>query len=361
MAAIRRPVPFDNQKRRKSMYPKLDERKAAFVTQPSMFTAYTGTRINAATQVYPIQAFLWLSAYVKKLIPGFKTTVCDMGVLSRKQAFCWKEYIEFLRRETPQFVCLTVTTPIYYEAKLAGIIAKQVLGPSVTVIHGGVHASHLFEESLTDSMCDVVVRGEGEITFGEICAPRPFNEIAGVAYRADDRREMTITMDEIVRRLENGESAFAIQFGAVVSHDAEVLVTPPRPNMKMRELDSLPFQDLDLYDIWRYWNPRVISRGHPVIQFETSRGCPEECSFCSAATDNYRVMSPERVVEELKYYKRYGIEELRINDDQFLASVVRGERIAEQILRAGLHFDINFGNGVRADRCTEKFLKDFKR
>lgn len=342
-------------------FPRLNDKKVAFVVQPSMFRAYTGTRINAATQVYPIQAFLWLSAYVKKLIPGFKTTVCDMGVMDNGNAFCWREYIRFLEREQPKFVCCTVTTPIYYEAKLIGIIAKQILGPEVVVIHGGVHASHLYEESLTDSMCDVVVRGEGELTFGEICQGKSFSEIAGIVYRADNRRWMTVTASEVINRLANNEEAYHVQIDTVVSHEPDIKHTIHRKQMKRSELDQLPFQDLDLYDFWRYHNPRIIVKSHPFIQFETSRGCPEECSFCSAATDNYRVFSPERSVTEMEYYQKRGIKELRINDDQFLASLIRGKQIGELMNKKGLHFDINFGNGVRADRCDREFLELFKR
>jgi hypothetical protein len=73
------------------MYPKLDEKKIVFVTVPRMFRDYTGTRINAVTQVYPIQAYLWLSAWVKKL--GFKTAVFDMGILEWRSS--WAKLVEF--------------------------------------------------------------------------------------------------------------------------------------------------------------------------------------------------------------------------------------------------------------------------
>lgn len=339
----------------------LNSKKAAFIVQPSMFRAYTGTKINAATQVYLIQYSLWLSAYVKWLIPGFETVVFDMGVMNNKNAFCWIEFIKFLLKERPKFVCCTVTTPIYYEAKLIGIIAKQVLGPEVVIIHGGVHATALYKESLIDSMCDVVVLGEGELTFGEICQGIPHKDIRGIAYREDTWRWMTITVDEILKRLAKEEEAYEIQKNAVVSVDPYVQTSLPRPLMTSRQLNDLPYQDLGLYkNFLNYHNPRIIVKNHPFIQFETSRGCPFACDFCSAE-DDYRVLSPDRVIEELKYYKRYGIKELRITDDQFLTDVRRGEIIAEKMLSAGLHFDINLGNGVRADRCTKKFLELFKR
>ena len=338
-------------------FPKLNEKKVAFVVQPSMFRAYTGTRINAATQVYPIQAFLWLSAWLKKL--GFERTVFDMGVREPAMAQCWLEYVKFLLEEKPKFICCTVTTPIYYEAKLIGIIAKQVLGSEVVVLHGGVHATALYKESLTDSMCDIVVLGEGELTLGEICQGMPYKDVRGIAYRDDDRRWMTITVNEILKRLAKGEEAYFIQKDAVVSVDPVVQTSLPRPLMTGKQLNDLPHQDLELYSIRNYHNPRIIVKNHPFIQFETSRGCPFACDFCSAE-DDYRVLNPDRVIEELQYYKSFGMKELRIIDDQFLTDVRRGEVIAEKMLSAGLHFDINLGNGVRADRCTKKFLELFK-
>lgn len=339
-------------------FPKLNENKVVFAVQPSMFRAYTGTRINAATQVYPIQAFLWLSAWLKKL--GFERAVFDMGVRETAVARCWIEFIQFLLKEKPKYVCCTVTTPIYYEAKLIGIIAKQILGPEVIVIHGGIHATALYKESLTDSMCDVVVLGEGELTLGEICQSMPYKEVRGVAYRNDDNKWMTITVNEILKRLARGEEAYEIQKDAVVSVDPYVQTSLPRPLMSARQLNNLPHQDLELYDIRKYKNPRVIVNSHPFIQFETSRGCPFPCDFCSAE-DEYRVLNSDRVIDEMKYYKENGIVHLRFTDDQFLTDPKRGEDIAEKMLSEGLHFDINLGNGVRADRCTKKFLELFKR
>lgn len=338
-------------------FPKLNDKKVAFIVQPSMFRAYTGTRINAATQVYPIQAFLWLSAWLKKL--GFERTVFDMGVREPSMAKCWLEFIQFLKEEKPKFICCTVTTPIYYEANLIGIIAKQILGPEVVVLHGGVHATALYKESLTDSMCDIVVLGEGELTLGEICEGKPYRDIRGIAYRDDDRRWMTITVNEILKRLAAGEEAYFIQQNAVVSLDPFVQTSLPRPLMTNQQLNNMPHQDLELYNFRNYHNPRIIVKSHPFIQLETSRGCPFACDFCSAE-DDYRVWSPDRVIEELKYYKYHGIKELRLVEDQFLTDVRRGEVIAEKMLSADLHFDINLGNGVRADRCTRKFLELFK-
>ncbi len=339
------------------MYPKLDEKKVVFITEPCMFRGYTGTRMNAVTQVYPIQAYLWLSAWLKKL--GLKTAVLDMGIITPQKA--WFKLVEFLLEEKPKYIGMTVTTPLFYDAKLIGIVAKEVLGPDVVIVHGGVHASALPEESLVESMCDIVVIGEGELTLGEVCEGRPWNEIRGIAYREDDGRRTTLTAQQIISRLLKGEPTYNVQLGAVIGPgEPKIVRNPSRPYMSNQELDDLPFPDLDLYDIWKYKNPRIFSRAHPLIQYETSRGCPFRCNFCSAE-NAYRIISPDRVIETLKFFQKRGVRELRISDDQFLVNLKRGKIIIEKMIQSGLDFKVNLGNGVRADRCDEEFLRLAKR
>src|SRR3989344_6959944 len=83
----KRPAPHPAKNKN---YPVLDERKIAFAAMPEIFTGYTGTRINAATQTFPIQAYQCISAYLKLHLKGFKTCVIDMGVLELKSA--WHAY-----------------------------------------------------------------------------------------------------------------------------------------------------------------------------------------------------------------------------------------------------------------------------
>jgi radical SAM superfamily enzyme YgiQ (UPF0313 family) len=336
-------------------YPKLDEKKVLFITEPSMFRAYTGTRINAATQIYPIQAYQWLSGWIKKKL-GLTTMVFDMGVIDDP----WIGLVHFLLEERPKYIGLTVTTPLFYEASLIGMIAKDILGPEVVVVYGGTHVTALPEESLTESMCDFVVVGEGEITFGEICEGREPSEIQGVVYRADDGRRLSLTANDIINRIKSGEPCYEVFRGAVVSDDPDIKWTAPRKFLKGKDLDSLEY-DLNLYDIWRYKNPRIVARAHPLIQFETSRGCPFSCNFCSAE-DVYRVFSPDYVIDFMKFAtKKHGIKEIRISDDQFLTNIKRGKIIAEKMIAADIGVWWNLGNGVRADRVDKEFLELAKR
>lgn len=337
------------------MYPTLDEHKVCFITPPSAFNAYTGTAINAATQVYPYLPYQYLSAWLKKLDMGFKTSALDMGIEYNP----WKILGNYLMHERPKYLGLSFTTPLYYEAKLIGMVAKDLLGPELVLVHGGVHASTLWNESLTDSMCDVVVTGEGEVTFEEICQGKPFSEIPGIVYREDRGRRQLLSAEEIVHRIQKGESCYSIQSSVVVSDgESSIKKTFNRPFIKdaKKSLDDLPFPDMELYDVYKYKNPTIIAKGYPMQQVETSRGCPFTCNFCSAE-DAYRVMSPGYVIELYKFLIRHGIKEFRIIDDQFLTNVKRGKAIVRAMLEAGINIPWNMANGVRADRVDEEFLE----
>jgi hopanoid C-3 methylase HpnR len=74
----------------------------------------------------------------------------------------------------------------------------------------------------------------------------------------------------------------------------------------------------------------------PCASIEFSRGCPWDCSFCSAWTfygRSYRLVSPQRVVEDLKSIREPGI---FIVDDVAFVHERHGLEIGEAIARAGI-------------------------
>ena len=74
----------------------------------------------------------------------------------------------------------------------------------------------------------------------------------------------------------------------------------------------------------------------PCASIEFSRGCPWDCSFCSAWTfygRSYRLVSPERVLDDLKSIAEPGI---FIVDDVAFVHERHGVEIGEAIARAGI-------------------------
>jgi radical SAM superfamily enzyme YgiQ (UPF0313 family) len=101
-----------------------------------------------------------------------------------------------------------------------------------------------------------------------------------------------------------------------------------------RELDTLPMPARHL--IARYAPHYYINFRKPLALFETARGCPFKCNFCSVwkfHESTFREKSPERVVAELRQIDAPNI---FITDDIFWMNVKRGEELAKAIQAAGI-------------------------
>lgn len=73
--------------------------------------------------------------------------------------------------------------------------------------------------------------------------------------------------------------------------------------VEIDDLDALPIPAYELLDLSKFYESVFIR--FPAATMITSRGCPYNCIFCSYPqtiySHKYRVMSPPRVLEEIKY------------------------------------------------------------
>src|SRR5262245_21678877 len=89
-------------------------------------------------------------------------------------------------------------------------------------------------------------------------------------------------------------------------------------------------------DLLRHRRKYFIGIMDPAASIEFSRGCPWDCSFCSAWTfygRSYRQVSPERVVEDLRSIREPGA---FIVDDVAFIQAKHGLAIGEAVARAGI-------------------------
>jgi hopanoid C-3 methylase len=89
-------------------------------------------------------------------------------------------------------------------------------------------------------------------------------------------------------------------------------------------------------DLLRHRRKYFIGVLDPCASIELSRGCPWDCSFCSAWTfygRSYRVKSAEAAVDELKHIREPGV---FIVDDVAFIQAQHGMAIGEAIARAGI-------------------------
>jgi hopanoid C-3 methylase HpnR len=99
-------------------------------------------------------------------------------------------------------------------------------------------------------------------------------------------------------------------------------------------------EDLDALQparhLLRHRRKYFIGTLDPAASIEFSRGCPWDCSFCSAWTfygRTYRLKSPERIVDDLASVREPGV---FIVDDVAFVRAEHGMAIAEAIARRGI-------------------------
>jgi hopanoid C-3 methylase HpnR len=100
----------------------------------------------------------------------------------------------------------------------------------------------------------------------------------------------------------------------------------------VESLDEL----LPARDLLRHRRKYFLGVLDPCASIEFSRGCPWDCSFCSAWTfygRSYRLMSPERIIEDLKSIREPGV---FIVDDVAFIQERQGMDIGEAVASAGI-------------------------
>src|SRR5215813_3395870 len=199
-----------------------------------------------------------------------------------------------------------VTGPMILEA-IEVARAVKAARPEVPVVLGGWHPSTLAEQSLNASYIDVVVRGQGERTFGEILdrllADSTLDGVSGCSYRSSDSR---------------------------------IIHNPSRHTTNISELPSKSYHLIDI-------EPYAKLCGRRWIYYTSSHGCPYDCSFCSNASlygRAWNALPAERVVQELvELVKRFRLDLVSIVDDNFLVDRQRGIDIAQGLVASEARFD----------------------
>jgi radical SAM superfamily enzyme YgiQ (UPF0313 family) len=109
----------------------------------------------------------------------------------------------------------------------------------------------------------------------------------------------------------------------------------------------------------------MIVKKTPVAPIITTRGCPYNCSYCSASIISGRQLrfrSPSLVVDEIEMLvNTYGVREIQIEDDNFTLNTKHALEICREIIRRGIKVIWSLPNGVRVDCLTDELLADMRK
>ena len=262
---------------------------------------------------------------------------------------------EFIREFRPHVVGITANTP---QVKQAWRHAAQIKAiHDVPIVIGGPHPSVAAEdldfESAGQTGIDLVVRGEGEEAWTEICDRLE-------SFLRDQEGYSTRTLMDPGKRLWDDIQGITFQ-----TSDGELHRNPDRP--AIADLDSLPWPAYHLFKMHKYTNLQPATDhidGARSFSIMTSRGCPYRCSYCSQSIFKYRWRgrSPEGVAAEWQHLVReLGATEIGVLDDSFNIDRKRVHALCDLLVSGGLqHVPWIMINGIRANLADEETLGRMK-
>jgi len=267
----------------------------------------------------PPYGIIQLAAYLEREVQDAEIEVIDCNA----EQVDWIELEKRIRSFDPEIVASSaLATCNTYLIVRTLEIAKKVNSDILTVT-GGQHFTTIAQEMLEAyPEIDVIVRGEGEITFSELVkkASRKayFSQIKGISFR------------------EHGK----------------IIHNPPRPVIK--NLDDLPYPGYHFVKdlMHKYHFKASIGPNAPYALIEGSRGCQHRCTFCSQWrhwNGTWRSKSPKRVADEMIFcFKNYGSRFIWLTDDNF-GFGKRAEELADAIIQSGISEDLMWFTQARCD------------
>ncbi|MFX1593522.1 MAG: B12-binding domain-containing radical SAM protein [Promethearchaeota archaeon] len=190
--------------------------------------------------------------------------------------------------------------------KISYAIAKLVkeVNPNCTVVFGGRHPTFESDSTIKINEVDIIVRGEGELTFRELIIKGTPEGVKGISFKS------------------NGK----------------VIHNPDRPLIKDFENIRFPARDLTKNNKYKMFTVRLET-------VETSRGCPYKCKFCTTHVFNknlWRPRSVEKIIKELKLISQNRkVTDIFFVDDNLTVDTKRIENLCDKIIELKQKKEIN--------------------
>jgi len=191
------------------------------------------------------------------------------------------------------------------------------------ILVGGSHPSVAWQTTLQNfSAVDFVIVGEGEETFTE-------------CLKKFAAKESPLGLPGIAGRDATGQPVF----GGL------------RPPL---DFSALPMPDYEAIQLKRYFEilPQNdgMCRQFPYLLVYTSRGCPNDCVFCSVKAlwgSRYRARTPDQAMEELTLLAtRYGVKEAQFGDDNLTLQRDRARSLFKKMAEKKLGLSWRTPNGI---------------
>ncbi|MFC2092110.1 B12-binding domain-containing radical SAM protein [Elusimicrobiota bacterium] len=251
-----------------------------------------------------------------------------VSIIDQRLTQDWKKAVrECLNEDT---VCAGVSSLSGYTIKYGLEFSTYIKNNSdIPVVWGGIHPSIMPEQTVLNEYVDIVVEGEGEITFSElvhaIYTDSDLNNIQGIWYK----------------------------------DSGEVRKTGKRDFIDMDNIPQLPYHLLDLDQYL------ALYRGYKSVNFQSSRGCNMNCGYCYNTAVNrrqWRTLSAQRTIQDIQdlVNKYPGIESVYFIDDNFFIDLERSRRIMSGMKKMNLTWYSQGADLKTFQKMDDGFLQELQ-
>ena len=235
-------------------------------------------------------------------------------------------FISRIKKENADICFIETSTPTIEQDLKNALAVKKIL--NVKVFLFGTHATVYHRQILESNPgIDGIIRGEFEFTIKDISLGKELKNIDGLTY-SDKNSVIQINQD--------------------------------RPFVV--DLDEFPFPAWHCFDMKKYESHLYRS---PSAMMITSRGCPFQCTYCLWPDVMYghrqRFRSAENVCDEMEtLIEKYGVKEIRFDDDTFALNPKHVLAICDEIEKRGINKKIQwtcFGHIAQDDEKLYRRLR----
>jgi len=297
--------------------------KILLLNPPMQYGVYNQAGKPYLDKSYPPLGLGYIDALAKK--EGFKTQLYDLIENTFEDAK------KIIKKENPQIIAISCNLTDYrWGAFRIAQIAKK-LNPKITVILGGSHATHLYQQILSNFPIDYIVLSEGEYTFLEL-----------------------------INNIKNQTDTSKIK-GIVYKSKEKIIKTQERS--PIQNLDVLPFPTRFFHSNYIRYSSSNRFKEKKITKLKSShiiasRGCPFNCYYCSITKywKSYcRFRSPKNVVDEMeKLHKENGVNHFNFFDDTFTIDQNRTIKLCKEIINRNL--DVCWECVTRVDCVSQETL-----
>lgn len=183
---------------------------------------------------------------------------------------------------------------------------KDVL-PHIPVVWGGWHSSLMPKQTIENDLVDIIITGQGEKV-----------------------------IVELTERLLRGEDLFGLD-NVLFKRGDEIIENKRYYSDVITSVErtAAVYEDIDIN---KYVQP--LWGNQRVIGYESSRGCPWKCKFCSIGSvygGKWGALSADVVADDIELlYKKYGIDAVHFYDNNFFVNKNRVLTFSDKLLEKNI-------------------------